>query len=471
MKISLSFLGAVQNITGSRHLLKVDGTSILVDCGLYQERQFKDRNWDPFPINPETIDAVFLTHAHLDHCGLLPKLVKEGFKGKIYCTQATAEIAQIILFDAAHIQEEDAEHKKRRHKKKGHKPPREVKPLYTTEDVQQCLPLFETVEYRKSITISDTVETTFYDAGHVLGSAIIRVKVRKSGQERIIIFSGDIGRPGRPIVCDPTVFDTADYVIIESTYGDRLHKEVVDIKTNIAQVINDTIKAGGNIIVPSFALERSQEMLYYLNKLLQDNDIPHFKIFLDSPMASKITKIFKQHAELFDPEMTEFVNSHHSPFKLADLQLAGKAEQSKAINNINEPVMIIAGSGMCTGGRVKYHLINNITNPKNTVMFIGYQAIGTLGRLITDGAKKIRILGEQYKVKAKIVRIHGFSSHADQQELFNWLNELKTPPKEVFVVHGEKNSSEAFAEFIKRKTGWNVTVPEFEQEITVEEIN
>ncbi len=271
MQMKLKFLGAAQNVTGSRHLLQANGVNLLVDCGLYQERQFKERNWAPFAISPASIDAVLLTHAHLDHCGLLPKLVKEGFKGKIFCTAATAEIAQIILLDSAKIQEEDVEHKRKRHKKEGRESKHPALPLYTIEDAEACIPLFSQVEYRESVNIGDGVEATFYDAGHVLGSSIIRVKVRQQGEERIILFSGDIGRPDRPIVCDPTIFDKADYVLVESTYGDRVHHDTENIKDLIADVINSTKKAGGNIIVPSFALERSQEILYYINELLFDN--------------------------------------------------------------------------------------------------------------------------------------------------------------------------------------------------------
>ncbi len=484
MRLKLQFLGAAQNVTGSRHLLEADGTRVLVDCGLYQERQLKARNWEAFAVPPGSIDAVLLTHAHLDHCGLLPKLVRDGFKGRIYCTAATAEIAQIILLDSAKIQEEDAEYKLKRHKREGRKGPYPEVPLYTTEDAEACLPLYGHVTYRKSIEISDKVEATFYDAGHVLGSSIIRVKVRQDGQERIILFSGDIGRPDRPIVCDPTVFDKADYVFIESTYGDRVHHGPEDTegtpsfllsqkareepKKIIGEVINSTIKAGGNIIVPSFALERSQEVLYYINELLLEGTIPRLKIFLDSPMATRVTKVFKHHAELFDEEMTEFVKRHKSPFDLPGLELAGKAEESKAINRIKGPVMVIAGSGMCTGGRIKYHLVNNISRPQCTIMFVGYQAIGTLGRRIVDGEKTVRILGQEYEVKARVVRVHGFSAHADRNELLEWLRELEAPPRRVFVVHGEAESALSFGDYIREQTGWEVTVPAYKDQIALD---
>ncbi|MFA5251794.1 MAG: MBL fold metallo-hydrolase [Phycisphaerae bacterium] len=468
MQIKLKFLGAAQNVTGSRHLLEANGTRILVDCGLYQERHFLERNWDPFLIPPDSISAVLLTHAHLDHCGLLPKLVKEGFKGRIYCHPATAELARIILLDSAKIQEEDAEYKRKRHAKQGQKGPYPEAPLYTTEDVQACFPLFSPVEYREAIPLGDGVEATFYDAGHVLGSSIIRAKVRWDDQERIILFSGDIGRPNRPILCDPTVFDAADYVLVESTYGDRVHERTSDVKKKMGDVINSTKKAGGNIIVPSFALERSQEILYYINELLLENTISPLKVFLDSPMASKITKVFQSYPELFDKKMAEFIRNKKSPFNLPQLKLAGKAEESKAINDIKGTVMIIAGSGMCTGGRIKYHLVNNISRPESTIMFVGYQAVGTLGRQIVDGAEKVRILGEQREVKASIVRIHGFSAHADREELLKWLKELQTPPRKVFVVHGETESASNFGSYLREQTGWDVSVPAYLDEAVLE---
>ena len=464
MQIRLRFLGAAQNVTGSRHLLEANGTRILVDCGLYQERQFRSRNWDPLPIPAETINAVLLTHAHLDHCGFLPKLVREGFKGKIYCNAATAEIAKIILLDSAHLQEEDAEYKRRRHEREGRKGPYPELPLYTTADAEACFPLFSPVKYRKAIQLGNGVEATFYDAGHILGSSIIRAKVRQDGQERIILFSGDIGRPDRPIVCDPTVFDRADYVLIESTYGDRVHKDTQDIKKLIGDVINSTRKAGGNIIVPSFALERAQEVLYYINELLLENMIPHLMVFLDSPMAAKVTEVFRHHPELFDEEMTEFIKQRESPFNLPGLKVVGSSKESKAINHINGTVMVIAGSGMCTGGRIKHHLVNNITRPQSTIMFVGYQALGTLGRQIVDGARKVRIFGQKYKVKAKVVRIPGFSAHADRDELLNWLRELQAAPRGVFVVHGETESARSFGDYVREKTGWQVNVPAYQDE-------
>jgi metallo-beta-lactamase family protein len=468
MEIKLKFLGAAQNVTGSRHLMEANGIKVLVDCGLYQERQFRDRNWEPFICPPESLDAVLLTHAHLDHCGLLPKLVKEGFKGRIYCTPATAEIAQIILLDSAHLQEEDAEYKRKRHKKEKRKSPRPVEPLYTTADAEACFPQFSSVNYKQPVEIGPGVEATFCDAGHVLGSSIIRIKVSQNGQDRTVIFSGDIGRPDRPIVQDPSIVEQADYVLVESTYGDRVHQGPEDTKKLIAEVINSTIQAGGNIVVPSFALERSQELLYFINELLLQNAIPRLQVFLDSPMASRITKVFKKHSELYDEEMTEFVRRNRSPFEFAGLKMAGTSEESKAINHLRKSVMIIAGSGMCTGGRIKHHLVNNITRPENTIMFVGYQAVGTLGRRIVNGEKEVRILGQDYPVNARIARINGFSAHADKEELFEWLSGLKKPPRKLFVVHGESESANAFGEYIREKMGWQVAVPAYQDEVVLD---
>ena len=476
MPIKLQFLGAAQNVTGSRHLLQVNGTRLLVDCGLYQERQLRARNWEPFTVPPKSINAVLLTHAHLDHCGLLPKLVKDGFKGKIYCTAATAEIARIILLDSAKLQEEDAEFKRKRHEREGRKGPYPIVPLYTAADAEACFPQFQPVRYKKPVEIGPGVEAIFCDAGHVLGSSIIKVKVnphraskkRNNGdQKRSVLFSGDVGRPHRPIVRDPTLVDEADYILIESTYGDRVHHGREDTKKMIADVINSTKNAGGNIIVPSFALERAQELLYYINELLLEDKIPHLTVFLDSPMASRITEVFKRHRELYDEEMKELVENNESPFNFPGLKMVGTTDESKAINHIRETVMVIAGSGMCTGGRIKHHLVNNITRPECTIMFVGYQAVGTLGRRIVNGEKEVRILGQKYPVKAKVERINGFSAHADKEELYEWLSGLKKPPRKLFVVHGEPESAHNFAEYLAQKTGWEVAVPAYQDEVTL----
>ena len=468
MQIRLSFLGASQGVTGSRFRIEANGVRLLVDCGLYQERQFQSRNWDPFPVPPQSLDAVLLTHAHLDHCGLLPKLVREGFDGPIYCTAATADLTEIILLDSAKIQEQDAEYKKRRHEKEGRKGPHPEIPLYTTEDAEAVKPLFSPVSYNSPIEIAPGIEASFHDAGHVLGSAMIQVKVRQGGEERKILFSGDVGRLGKPILRDPSTFEEADYVLVESTYGDRLFSDSMDMAGELADVVVSTVAAGGNIVIPSFALERAQEILYYLNEALQKKSIPKLLVFVDSPMAVNITDVFNEHPYLFDKEMVQLLREKRSPFDFPGLTLVRTVDQSKAINYIKGSTIIIAGSGMCTGGRIKYHLVTNITRPESTILFVGYQAEGTLGRRIVEGEKEVRILGQQYPVKAKVVQLDGFSGHADRDMLLRWLSALKSPPRRVFVVHGEEKSARSFADFVTEQTGWQTSVPGYGDEVILE---
>lgn len=448
-------------------MLEANGTRLLVDCGLYQERELRVRNWDPFPVSPETVDAVLLTHAHLDHCGLLPKLVREGFKGRIYCTAATYDIAQIILLDAAHLQEQDAEFKRKRHEREGRKGPYPEIPLYTMNDAQAVFPLFSTIKYEETIQPGDGIEASFHDAGHVLGAAMIKVRVSKNGERRTIVFSGDVGRWDRPIIRDPATFEEADYILVESTYGDRLHEGTEDTEKILADVINSTRKRGGNIIIPTFAFERAQEVLYYLNKLLLEARIPHLLVFLDSPMATSITEVFERHQDMLDEEMNELIRRRKSPLDFTGLKITRTADESKVINNISGTSIIIAGSGMCTGGRVKHHLVRNISRSESTVLFVGYQAQGTLGRQIVDGLKEVRILGETHKVQARIVQMSGFSAHADRDELFRWLSGLRRSPRQVFVTHGEPEAAQQFARFLGEKTGWKITLPGYKDEVVL----
>ncbi len=469
MDIKLKFLGAARNVTGSCYCLEANNARILIDCGLYQERELRSRNWEPFPVSPDTIDAVLLTHAHLDHCGLLPKLVREGFQGRVYCTIATSDIAEIILIDSAKLQEEDAIFKRKRHEREGRKGPFPEVPLYTVDDAKASLPLFSPFRYRVPIEINEGIQATFYDAGHVLGSSMIMLAVRNGGNsEKKILFSGDVGRWNRPIVNDPTVFDEADYVIIESTYGNRLHEEPADSRDCLAEVVNATLKTGGNLVVPSFALERVQEILYFMNELLAEHRIPRIRVFLDSPMAISITEIFERHPYLYDEEMKRLVKLNQSPFDLPGLIMTRTTEESKAINNFKGTAMIVAGSGMCTGGRIKHHLVSNISRPESTILFVGYQAFGTLGREIVDGSKRVRILGQHYPVRARIAQIQGFSAHADRDELLRWLSGLRKAPRHVFVTHGEPEAAEDFSRFLSAKTGWCISVPEYRTEVTLD---
>ncbi|MFC2052447.1 MBL fold metallo-hydrolase RNA specificity domain-containing protein [Chloroflexota bacterium] len=468
MQIKLSFLGGALNVTGSRYLLEVNNTRLLVDCGLYQERDLKYRNWEPFTIPPSSLDAVLLTHAHVDHCGLIPKLVRQGFQGRIYCTTATSEIAKIILLDSARLQEEDAEFKRKRHAREKRRGPFPEIPPYTTDDARASFPLFSPVSYEETVQLGDGVKVTFHDAGHVLGSSMIKITVSQQDESRTLLFSGDVGRWDRPILRDPTVFSKVDYVVVESTYGDRIHQEPPDINDSLAEIVNSTWRAKGNIIVPSFALQRSQEILYRLNELLIEDRLPHIMVFLDSPMAVSITDVFKRHSELFDKEMSRLMRQDRSPFDFPGLKMVQTADESKALNHISGTVMIIAGSGMCTGGRVKHHLVTNITRPESTILFVGYQAIGTLGRQIVDGAKQVRILGQEYPVRARVAQIHGFSAHADRDELLQWITSLKSTPRRVFVVHGEPEAAQQFGQFLKGKTGWEISVPAYGTEAILE---
>ncbi|MFH1002640.1 MAG: MBL fold metallo-hydrolase [Chloroflexota bacterium] len=334
-------------------------------------------------------------------------------------------------------------------------------------DAQDTFPLFSPVKYGQPVAVGQGIEASFHDAGHVLGSSMVRLRIDQASGPRTIIFSGDVGRWDRPILHDPKVFSQTDYVIVESTYGDRVH-DPGDISDRLAEVVNAAYRAGGNIIVPSFALERTQEVLYYMNDLLMDNRIPHLLVFLDSPMAISITEVFKRHSELFDQDMTRLLKHHHSPFEFHGLKMVETVDESKSLNHITGTIMIIAGSGMCTGGRVKHHLVNNISRPESTILFVGYQASGTPGRQIVDGAEQVRLLGQSYPVRASIAQLNGFSSHADKNELLRWLSGLTAAPKHVFVTHGEAGSAEQFRQFLSAQTGWAVSVPEYGSAVSLE---
>jgi len=469
---NIRFLGAAQNVTGSSYLVEHKDQRVLVDCGLYQERKYRDRNWAPFAVDPGSIDAVLLTHAHLDHCGLLPKLAREGFSGPIYCTPATAAITRIVLLDSARIQEEDAEYKRRRHQREGRTGPHPEEPLYTEEDAERTLPLLRAVGYESPAPITDSISASFFEAGHILGSSMIRLELEgmavgsgpgngRPDESRSVVFSGDIGQWDKPIIEDPTVFSDADYLVMESTYGDRTHEDPGEVEDLLAEAVNTTHRAGGNLLIPSFALERTQEVLYHLNRLLQSDRIPHLMVFVDSPMAISVTEVFKDHPELFDEAMQELMEEGHSPFSFSGLKMTRSVDQSKAINHIRGTSIIIAGSGMCTGGRIKHHLVHNIYRKESTILFVGYQAEGTLGRHILGGAKEVRILGQTWRRKANIRRISGFSAHADQFALLRWLGGLKRPPRRLFLTHGEAEAIRVLADKIEQEKGFKPYVPEY----------
>ncbi len=459
MSIKITFLGAARSVTGSRFLLEAGGRRILVDCGLFQERHLAIHNWERFVPPPASIDAVVLTHSHLDHCGYLPKLVREGFDGPVYCTPPTGDITRIMLLDSASLQAHDAEQKRKRHVRDGRQGPHPEIPLYTVPQAEAVFPLFRTFGYEQTIPLARNIRITLHDAGHVLGAAMVEVRVQEDGTERVLVFSGDIGRWDRPILRDPTLFDAADYLLMESTYANRELPDPDQMFDGLVDVITATIEASGKVIVPSFALERSQEILYYLYRAARQGRLPSVPVYLDSPMAVSITEIFARYAEFFDEEMQRLIGQRQTPFDFPGLHFVQSPEESHELDQQDTPAIIIAGSGMCTGGRIKYHLTADITRPESTILFVGYQAVGTLGRQIVDGAPEVRILGEFYPVKARIVQMSGFSSHADSRQLLRWLYNLKSPPRKVFVVHGEPESADHLVETVRREKGWNIVAP------------
>ncbi|MGD8537525.1 MAG: MBL fold metallo-hydrolase [Candidatus Aminicenantes bacterium] len=456
----IKFLGAAQQVTGSSYLLETGGLRIIVDCGLYQEREYLSRNWDSFPVPAADIDHIILTHVHLDHCGLVPKLVKDGFSGQILTTAASDEMLEIVLLDSAEIQEEDAAYKRKRHKREKRRGPYPVKPLYTVKDAKKTLPLVKNVPYNALYPLNEKVMVRLHDAGHILGAAMVEVIIDEESRRRII-FSGDIGQWDKPLVRDPSVFAQADYVVMESTYGDRNHEDYGCAEGLLREAIIETVNAGGNLLIPTFAIERAQEVMYCLSRLARKDQIPYLMMFLDSPMAVDITSVFERYKTFLDDEARSLFERGESPFSFPGLRLVHSVAQSKAINSIRGSCVIMAGSGMCTGGRIKHHLVQNIHRKESTVLFVGYQAHGTLGRLILDGRPEVRIHGQMYPVKAKIRQIQGFSAHADRNALLKWVGSFKSSPKRLFITHGEKRAAFSLAEGIKVKFDWPVSVPEY----------
>lgn len=466
--MKLRFLGANRQVTGSRHLLEVDGLRLLIDCGMFQERAHTGRNWEPSPVPPESIDYLLLTHAHVDHCGLAPRLVGNGFKGQILTTAATKALAEIILRDSAHIQEEDAAYKRKRHKRERRSGPHPVKPLYTLAEVEATLPLFRSVPYNQPTPLNENVSVTFHDAGHILGSAMLKLTIRSGGHTRTVVFSGDVGERDKPIIRDPSVFEQADYVVMESTYGARDHKDEGDVEDRLCDIINETVDAGGNLVIPTFAVERAQELMYHIGRLVREKRIKRMMIFLDSPMAVDVTEVFREHRDDMDAEAQRLLASGEPPLRFPGLKLVRAVSESKAINQIKGSCIIMSSSGMCTAGRIKHHLANNISRAACTIAFVGYQAYGTLGRELVNGAKSVRIHGKRRRVRARVRQIHGMSAHADQTGLLEWLGHLKQPPRCVFLVHGEEDAAAELAGRIQAKAGWSVEVPEYQAEFTLD---
>ncbi len=464
----LTFLGATGQVTGSRYLVEAAGRRIMIDCGLFQEREYLARNWEPPPVAIDQLDHVLLTHAHLDHCGLVPRLVAQGYRGPLLATRASVELAGIVLRDSGHLQEEDAAFKRHRHQREGRRGRFPEVPLYTARDAEVALERFQGVGYDQPVALGEHVTAWFHDAGHILGSAVLELHVREDGRERRLVFSGDIGQWNRPLVRDPAIVASADYVVVESTYGDRRHLEEGEPEDILCDIVNDTEARGGNLLIPTFAIERAQEVLYYLSRLVWQDRIPHLLVFLDSPMAVNATEVFLRHAECLDDETQQLLRSAQHPFAFPGLRLVRTVEESKAINRIRGSCVIMAGSGMCTGGRIKHHLEHQIGRPQTTVLFVGYQARGTLGRQIADGASEVRIHGQTHRVRARVVQIHGLSAHADQDELCRWVHGFARAPRRIFVTHGEPESSQALADLLTAQGSQRVQIPEYQQTVVLE---
>lgn len=464
--MEIQFIGAAQTVTGSQHLLTINGKKILLDCGLFQGRRKdtyeKNRN---FKFDPKDIDALILSHAHIDHSGNIPHLVKDGFNGPIYATSATVDLCKIMLEDSAYLQQRDIEWLKK--KKKKHIPD---EPLYSIEDVEETIQKFVPVEYNTATEIFPDVIAYFQDAGHILGSAGILLEIAEEGNKKIRFgFSGDIGRPDSPIIRNTDVLRELDMLIMESTYGNRLHSQSEEVEEEVAKTVREVFDRRGKIIIPSFAVGRTQLLVYVLHKLFDQNRIPEIPIYVDSPLALKATEVFKDHPECFDRETNRiFLESGDDPFGFKRLKYITTVEQSKELNEIKDPMIIISASGMAEGGRVLHHLANNISNPKNLILFVGYAAEHTLARKIMDGMDKVNILGEEYSVKAQIKKMDYFSGHADQKELIEYLSLNPTKKlKNIFLVHGEEEQALPFKEKILQKGYKNVDFPTSEEKFVI----
>lgn len=469
--MDITFYGAARTVTGSQHLIDVNGYRILLDCGLYQgpRRESRDRNRH-LPFDAASIDTLILSHAHIDHSGNIPNLVKSGFNGDIISTFATRDLCNIMLRDSAKIQEQDIEYlnKKRRN---DDLPP--LEPIYTMDDALESLKLFLGIGYERPYHVAPGITLTFYDAGHVLGSAIVRLDIEDNadGKTTRLVFSGDLGRAHRPILNDPVFIDEADVLILESTYGDREHPADQDTDHLLEDIIRDTVKQGGKVIVPAFAIGRTQELVYRLNNLVENRDLPpDLQVYVDSPLAIDATGIFRAHPEAYDKETADVMmtDRDHDPFGFRMMHYTRTAQESKALNFLKSPAVIISASGMAEAGRILHHLKNNIEDPRNTILITGFQAPETLGRRIVDGNKRVKIFGEDYDVRARVVSLTDLSGHADRSELISWAGHLRQPPRHTFLVHGEPEAAFALADHLRTQLGFRqVSVPELGQRFSL----
>jgi len=469
--VKIKFCGAAISVTGSCHLIITDKYKILLDCGQFQGgKAMEELNYMDFGFDPSEIDYMFLSHAHIDHCGRIPLLVKRGFKGNIYCTDATADLADIMLKDSGYIHEKEAEWKNRKAERAGRK---FIEPLYTYKDAAASIEFLKPVLYGQTIEINEDIRVRFKDAGHILGSAIIELWIKEAGKESKIVFSGDLGVKGRPILRDPEFIEEADFVIMETTYGNRVHPNNENSVKDLIDIILRTKERGGTVVIPSFAVGRTQELIYQLNMFYEENEdyrdrLEDLTVYVDSPMATNATEIFRRNAQVFDEETKEYILKGDNPLDFKNLKFTRTSDESRMLNFDPSPKVIISASGMCEAGRIKHHLKHNLWDPKNSVVFVGYQAEGTLGRSIVNGDKDVSIFGEKIHINAEIYNLEGFSGHADREGLLEWISSFTKAPKEIFLVHGEEKSKKDFADSIKKALGREAIVIEDFSEFDLE---
>ena len=458
--MKIKFCGATIGVTGSCHLLTTDRHMVLMDCGQFQgNKEMEKLNWEQFPFDPKAVECVILSHAHIDHCGRIPLLVKRGFTGNIYCTDATADLLQVMLMDSAYIHEKDAEWQTKKNARTG-KPP--VEPLYTVADAENALKLVKPVLYDQLVEINDEMNIIFNDAGHILGSAITELWVTEGNNTSKIVFSGDLGVTDRPILRDPKKIKRADYLIMETTYGSRLHPENSTSIDKLIEIVLKTAKRGGSVIIPAFAVGRTQELIYQFNMFYEhhpeyEDILGKMNVYVDSPMATTATEVFRKNAQVFDDETKEYILSGDNPLDFKNLIFTRSTAESQALNSDRSPKIIISASGMCEAGRIRHHLKHNLWDSRNSIVFVGYQAEGTLGRYLIEGAKEVKLFGETIMVSAEIYNLEGFSGHADQAGLLDWLGGFQESPKQIFLVHGEEDSKVEFAKVVQEKYGFSTT--------------
>ena len=478
--MKITFLGATKTVTGSNYLVEAAGKKFLVDCGMWQGRkELEEENFDEFDFNPAEIDFMLLTHAHIDHSGRIPKLYNEGFKNKIYAHKATCDLCALMLPDSGHIQEMENEWKNRKRMRKGLEA---REPLYTAEQAARCLEIFEPVQYDQIIDITPDIHVRFNDAGHMLGSSIIELWVNENGKQTKTVFTGDLGNNDIPLLSEPTMIEDADFLVMESTYGSRKHIKNDQKAEMFLDIVSETLDNKGTVVIPSFAVGRTQEILYEINKLKEQHKedvefkrkyktIMNSSVYVDSPLAISATEVFRENTNLFEPEVKEEILKGDNPLEFPGLQFTRTADESKALNEDERPSIIISASGMCDVGRIKHHLKHNLWNPKSTILFVGYQAPGTLGYDIVNGAKKVKIFGEEIAVNARIEYIEGYSGHADQEGLMNFIYSFIKKPKHIFLVHGEPTSQDVFKDKIETETKIPVLIPEFGETYELDNIN